>query len=160
MYQRSRLLLRFGFMKATPGQRLLPLVLLMASATAASAAVDQEARIQLSRQQSQLSQIQNKLETLDSWRTTSQGRSTLLESRYDGLHEVQQQLNSHFLALREQQNSISGEWSALRDNHRKLATKLPPSLRRWITSRRARSAMNSNLRRSRVRRAGAVWCNC
>jgi tol-pal system protein YbgF len=122
MNPRSRLLFRPGFIKANLGQRLLPLVALMTAASAAPAAVDQEARIQISRQQSQLAQMQNKLQTLDGWRVTAQADNVALRNRYDGLHEVQQELNQRFLTLREQQGSIADEWSALRDNHRQLAT--------------------------------------
>jgi tol-pal system protein YbgF len=122
MNPRSRLLFRPGFMKAQLGQRLLPLVALMTAASAATAAVDQEARIQISRQQSQLAQMQNTVKALDSWRVEAQADSAALRNRYDGLHEVQQELNQRFLTLREQQGSIADEWSALRDNHRQLAT--------------------------------------
>lgn len=122
MSERSRLLFRSGFMKAYLGQRLLPLVALMTAAAAASAAVDQEARIQLSRQQTQLAQIQNKVETIDGWRVAVQDQSNLLKTRYDGLHEIQQELNTRFLSLRTQQSGIESEWSALRDSQRKMAT--------------------------------------
>lgn len=122
MNQRSRLLFRSGFMKAHLGRRMLPLVALMMAAADASAAVDQEARIQISRQQTQLAQIQNKLESFDGWRIAVQDESSQLRSRYDGLHEIQQELNTRFLSLRTQQSSIEGEWSAVRDNQRQLAT--------------------------------------
>lgn len=122
MSERSRLLFRSGFIKAHLGQRLLPLVALMTAAAAASAAVDQEARIQMSRQQTQLAQIQNKLETFDSWRIAVQDQSNLLKTRYDGLHEIQQELNTQFLSLRTQQSGIESEWSTLRDNQREMAT--------------------------------------
>jgi tol-pal system protein YbgF len=87
------------------------------TAAPAIAAVDDEARLQISRYQSHLVQVQNQLRTI-------QDESSAVKARYDGLHEVQRDLNTRFLSLREQQDSIVSEWNALQSSHKKLAAEL------------------------------------
>lgn len=95
------------------GQRWLPLLVFALAAGSAQAAIDQEAR-------SQLTQLQSQLYALESWRTMAQEESRALKVRYDGLHEVQRELNTHFLTLREQQQAVADEWDALRTGHEEL----------------------------------------
>ncbi len=122
MFNRSRLLNRRFAFRNFRGQRLLPLVAFMVATTAASAAVDQDARVQISRQQSQINQLQGQVSALEIWRTSIQDDNSALKARYDGLHEVQRQLNVQFLALREQQSTIASQSSALRADNQAIAT--------------------------------------
>jgi tol-pal system protein YbgF len=121
MRQRKSVVNPSSIFSALGGQPWLPLIVLALAAGDAQAAVDQEARTELSRQQSQL-------RALESWRVAAQDDLTALAARYDGLHEVQRDLNTHFLALREQQMNFAGEWESVRAGHQQLATRFEDML--------------------------------
>ncbi len=121
MLDKVRLPLRRCPQGARVRQCWLSLLAVVAFAGGAQAAVDPEARVQISRQQSQLAALQNRMDTIDAWRASLQDQNALLKNRYDGLHEVQQQLNAQFLTLREQHKGIAGEWNAFRDGQEQLA---------------------------------------
>ena len=110
------------------GQRWLPLVVLALASGGAPAAIDQEARVQLSRHQSQLTQMQAQLFALEDWRSEAQEETSALRIRYDGLHEVQRELNTHFVALREQQATFAAEWDTVRSGHENLSTRFETML--------------------------------
>ncbi len=110
------------------GQLWLPLAVLVLAAGGANAAIDAEARAQLSRHHGQLTQIQGQVRALESWRAVAQDDSAALKARYDGLHEVQRDLNTRFLALREQQDSFAAEWDTVRSGQEELATRFEEML--------------------------------
>lgn len=89
-----------------------------------AAAVDQEARVQLSRQQTQLAHLQQQVQGLESWRSVLTDESAAIKQRYDGLHEVQRELNAQFLALRGQHSDLLAEWGALRAGHETVGSRL------------------------------------
>jgi tol-pal system protein YbgF len=105
------------------GQLWLPLLVFALCAGSAEAATDVEARAQISRHQSQLTQIVSELRGLESWRAVAQGETSALKTRYDGLHEVQRDLNTRFLALRDQQDTFASEWTAVRSSQQELASR-------------------------------------
>jgi tol-pal system protein YbgF len=119
---------RIPFPNSLARQRLLPrnalLLLAAVLAAPAAAAVDQEARVQLSRQQTQLAQIQNQVESIDTWRVSLQDESAALKLRYDGLHEVQRELNARFLNMHDQHTNMLAEWSTLRSGHENVEAQL------------------------------------
>ncbi len=59
----------FRLARIKRGQRWLPLVALLVPCFDASAEVDAEVRLQVSRQQTQLAQLQSQMGTLTTWRT-------------------------------------------------------------------------------------------
>jgi tol-pal system protein YbgF len=97
------------------GQRWLPLLVFALAAGGAQAAVDQDARLQLM-------QLQSQLQALESWRAVAQEETQALKVRYDGLHEVQRELNTRFLTLREQQQAATEGWTALRTGQQELGS--------------------------------------
>ncbi|MGH8629811.1 MAG: YbgF trimerization domain-containing protein, partial [Burkholderiales bacterium] len=97
------------------GQRWLPLLVFALAAGSAQAAIDQEARVQLM-------QVQSQLYALESWRANAQEETSALKVRYDGLHEVQRELNTRFIALREQHQTVADEWTALRTGQQELTS--------------------------------------
>jgi tol-pal system protein YbgF len=86
----------------------------------ANAAVDGEARVQISRQQTQIAQLQNQVRSLDTWRADAQTQGELLQARYDGLYDVQKDLNTLFVSLREDYARLTGEHNELHDTHQDL----------------------------------------
>lgn len=94
------------------GQRWLSLLVFALAAGSAQAAIDQEARVQLT-------QIQSQLYALESWRASAHEETSALKVRYDGLHDLQRELTTHFIALRE---AVADEWTALRTGQQELTT--------------------------------------
>jgi tol-pal system protein YbgF len=88
----------------------------------AQAAVDQEARAELSRQHNQLMQLAGQVRALDSWRAAAQDEASALKVRYDGLHEIQRELTTRYLELREQQDGVASDQDALRAEQQALAS--------------------------------------
>ncbi|MEX0958031.1 MAG: tol-pal system protein YbgF [Burkholderiales bacterium] len=103
---------------------LLAFFVLVSTAGSVVAAVDQDARVQISRQQTQITQIQNQMQRLDDWRVSLQDENEALRQRYDGLHDVQRELNARFLSLRDQHSNMLSEWSALRSGHGNVEAQL------------------------------------
>ncbi|HWQ38326.1 MAG TPA: tol-pal system protein YbgF [Burkholderiales bacterium] len=103
------------------GQRWLPLAVLTLCAGAAHAAIDPEAPVQLSRQQSQLAQLQAQARAMESWRLSLRQQSVVLQTRYDSLHEVQRELDNRFMALRDRRDSLDSKWKTFRASHQQLA---------------------------------------
>jgi tol-pal system protein YbgF len=97
-------------------------------AGSAQAAIDQEARAELTRQQSQLTQLAGQLRALESWRVVAQDETSALKVRYDGLHEIQRELTTRFIALSEQQESFAEEWTTLRTGQQELASQFSDML--------------------------------
>jgi len=85
-----------------------------------NAAVDGEARVQISRQQTQIAQLQNQVRSIDTWRAEAQTQSELLQVRYDGLYDVQKDLSTLFVSLREDYARLTGEHNGLHDTHQEL----------------------------------------
>ena len=102
MMRRFSIFRSFQSTPASRGQQWLPLVALALGSLECNAAVDGEARVQISRQQTQLAQLQNQVRTLDTCRAEFQTQSDLLHIRYDGLYDVQKDLNTLFVSLREE----------------------------------------------------------
>ncbi len=113
----------FQSVQSTPasrGQHWLPLVALALVSFECSAAVDNEARVLISRQQTQLAQLQNQVQSLDIWRTELQTQSDQLHLRYEGLHGLQKDLNTLFVSLREENAVLAGGYKELRGTHQEL----------------------------------------
>jgi tol-pal system protein YbgF len=68
MMRRFSIFRSFQSTPASQGQHWLPLVALALVSFECNAAVDGEARVQISRQQTQLAQLQNQVRSLDTWR--------------------------------------------------------------------------------------------
>lgn len=102
------------------GRHWLPLIILLLATFEASAAVDGEARVQISRQQTQLAQLQKQVQSLDTWREEVQTHGNLLQVRYDGLYDVQKDLNRLLISLREDHDTLTGEYRELHDTHQEL----------------------------------------
>jgi len=103
-----------------PGRHWLPLMVLVLATFEVSAAVDGEARVQISRQQTQLAQLQKQVQSLDTWREEVQTHSNLLQVRYDGLYDVQKDLNRLLISLREDHDTLTSEYKELHDTHQEL----------------------------------------
>ncbi len=113
----------FRSFRSTParwGQHWLPLVALALVSFECNAAVDGEARVQISRQQTQLAQLQNQVRSLDAWRAETQAQGDLLQIRYEGLYDVQKDLNTLFVSLREEHDRLSGEYREVHGTHQEL----------------------------------------
>ena len=111
------------FFQSTPvrsGRHWLPLMVLVLATFEVSAAVDGEARVQISRQQTQLAQLQKQVQSLDTWREEVQTHSNLLQVRYDGLYDVQKDLNRLLISLREDQDTLTSGYKELHDTHQEL----------------------------------------
>ena len=67
MMRRFSIFRSFQSTPASQGQHWLPLVALALVSFECNAAVDGEARVQISRQQTQLAQLQNQVRSLDTW---------------------------------------------------------------------------------------------
>jgi tol-pal system protein YbgF len=106
------------------GQHWLPLFAMALAATSAEGAMDQEARLQISRYQGHLVQVQNQVRTLELWRESMQSESSAIKARYDGLHEVQRDLHTRFLTLHEEQDPLTSEWATLQSEQQELASRL------------------------------------
>jgi tol-pal system protein YbgF len=109
----------FRFAHIKRGQRWLPLIALLLPCFDALAA-DDEVRLQISRQQTQLAQLQNQVSTFDSWRIAMQSQGTQLQTRYDGLYDVQKEINTRFIGLREEQVNIAENVRQVRASQRQL----------------------------------------
>ena len=110
----------FRFAQIKRGQRWLPFVALLLHSLDASAAVDAEVRLQVSRQQTQLVQLQSQVGMLDSWRVAMESKGDQLQTRYDGLYDVQKEITTRFMGLREEQGNLAENYRQLRANHRQL----------------------------------------
>jgi tol-pal system protein YbgF len=110
----------FRFAQIKQGQRWLPLVALLLLSLDASAAVDADVRLQVSRQQTQLAQLQSQVGKLDAWRVAMQSQGDQLQTRYDGLYDVQKEITTRFMGLREEQVSLAESHRQLLANHRQL----------------------------------------
>ncbi|MGQ0578597.1 MAG: tol-pal system protein YbgF [Betaproteobacteria bacterium] len=80
--------------------------------------------MQISRQQTQLAQLQNQVRSLDTWRAEMQAQSDQLQIRYDGLYDVQKDLNTLFVSLREEHARLSSEYQEVHETHRALEDRL------------------------------------
>ena len=120
MMRRFSIFRSFQSTLASRGQNWLPLVALALVSLEANAAVDGEARVQISRQQTQIAQLQNQVRSLDTWRVDAQTQGELLQARYDGLYDVQKDLNTLFVSLREDYARLTGEHNELHDTHQDL----------------------------------------
>ena len=120
MTRRFSIFRSFRSTPASRGQHWLPLVALALLSFESSAAVDGEARVQISRQQTQLAQLQNQVRSLDTWRAEIQSQSDQLQIRYDGLYDVQKDLNTLFVSMREEHARLSGEYQDVHGAHQEL----------------------------------------
>ena len=120
MMRRFSVFRSFQSTPASRGQQWLPLVALALVSLECNAAVDGEARVQVSRQQTQLAQLQNQVRTLDTWRAEFQTQSDQLQIRYDGLYDVQKDLNTLLVSLHEEHAKLSGEYTGLHGTHQEL----------------------------------------
>ena len=120
MMRRFSIFRSFQFSPVRRGQRWLPLVALALGSLDVNAAVDGEARVQISRQQTQTAQSQNQVRSIDTWRTEAQTQSDLLQVRYDGLYDVQKDLGGLFVSPREDHARLTGEHNELHDTHQDL----------------------------------------
>ena len=120
MMRRFSIFRSFQLTPASRGRHWLPLVALAMVSLEAYAAVDGEARVQISRQQTQITQLQNQVRSLDTWRAEVQTQGDLLQVRYDGLYGVQKDLSTLFATLREDQARLAGGYNELHDNHQDL----------------------------------------
>ena len=77
-------------------------------------------RLQISRQQTQLAQLQSQVGTFDSWRIAMQTQGNQLQTRYDGLYDVQKEINTRFIGLREEQVNLAENVRQVRASHRQL----------------------------------------
>ena len=109
----------FRFAHIKRGQRWLPLIALLLPCFDALAA-DDEVRLQISRQQTQLAQLQNQVSTFDSWRIAMQSQGNQLQTRYDGLYDVQKEINTRFIGLREEQVNLAENVRQVRASQRQL----------------------------------------
>jgi tol-pal system protein YbgF len=84
-----------------------------------NAAVDGEARVQISRQQTQIAHLQNQVRSIDAWRAEAPTQSELLQAvrrpvrRAEGPHTL-------FVPLREDHARLTGEHNELHDIHQDL----------------------------------------
>lgn len=115
------------------GQRWLPLVVLALCASGGHAAVDRDARVQLSRQQSELAQLQAPVRAMEGWRLSLQEQSGSPKARYDGLHEMQRELNIRLIVLRDRQDDLDSEWKAYRASHQQLGSRVADMVARVRT---------------------------
>jgi len=120
MMRRFSIFRSFQFSPVSRGQKWLPLVALALVSLEGKAAVDGEARVQISRQQTQIAQLQNQVRSIDTWRTEAQTQSELLHVRYDGLYDVQKDLGGLFVSPREDHARLTGEHNELHDTHQDL----------------------------------------
>jgi len=120
MMRRFSIFRSFRFSPVSRGQKWLPLVALALVSLEGNAAVDGEARVQISRQQTQIAQLQNQVRSIDAWRTEAQTQSELLQVRYDGLYDVQKDLSALFVSLREDYARLTGEHNELNDTYQDL----------------------------------------
>jgi len=120
MMRRFSIFRSFQSTPAGRGQHWLPLVALALVSLEGNAAVDGEARVQISRQQTQIAPLQNQVRSIDTWRTEAQTQSELLQVRYDGLYDVQKDLSGLFVSLREDHARLTGEHNGLHDTHQDL----------------------------------------
>jgi len=108
------------FAQIKQGQRWLPLFALLLLSLDASAAVDAEVRLQVARQQTQLAQLQSQVGTFDTWRVAMQPQGDRVQTRYDGLYDVQKEITTRFMGLREEQVNLAENYRQLAANHRQL----------------------------------------
>ena len=120
MMRRFSIFRSFQFSPVRRGQKWLPLVALALVSLEGNAAVDGEPRVQISRQQTQIAQLQNQVRSIDTWRTEAQTQSELLQVRYDGLFDVQKDISGHFVSPREDHARLTGEHNELHDTHQDL----------------------------------------
>ena len=99
---------------------LLPIVVSALVPLEGNAAVDGEARVQISRQQTQIAQLQSQVRSFDGWRQEVQTQGNLLQARYDGLYNVQKDLNTLFVSLREDHALLTDEYKELHHTHQQL----------------------------------------
>jgi len=120
MTRRFSIFRSFQSTSSSRGQHWLPFVALALVSLECNAAVDGEVRIQISRQQTQLAQLQNQVRSLDTWRAEIQTQSDRLQLRYDGLYDVQKDLNTLFVSLREDHSRLTGEYEELHETNQEL----------------------------------------
>ena len=92
----------FRFAPIKRRQRWLPLIALLTFCFDASAAVDVQVRQPVSRQQTEFTHLQNQVSTLDTWRVAMRSQGDQVQARYDGLYDVQKEINTRFMGLREE----------------------------------------------------------
>ena len=120
MMRRFSIFRSFQSTPAGRGQHWLPLVALALVSLEGNAAVDADARVQISHQQTQIAQLQNQVRSIDTWRAEAPMQSELLQVRYDGLYDVQKDLGGLFVSPREDHARLTGEHNELHDTHQDL----------------------------------------
>jgi tol-pal system protein YbgF len=120
MMRRFSIFRSFQFSSVSRGQKWLPLVALALVSLEGNAAVDGDARVQISRQQTQIAQLQNQMRSIDTWRTEAQTQGELLQVRYDGLYDVPKDLSTPFVSLREDHARLTGGPNDVHDTHQDL----------------------------------------
>ncbi len=96
----------------------------IAALAQAAPAAEPEVRIQLSRQQTQLAQLQSRVSDLGEWRATAQKDNEGALARMQELHQLQQSLGNFVMAMHDDQASLAGEHAGMREQQRALNERL------------------------------------
>ena len=97
---------------------------LVAAPVSAAPNGDQDMRIQMSRQQTQLAQLENRVDGLDDWRAAVEKQNETAGARVDELHLLQQELGNFVVAMHEEQAGLASDFAQTRTQQKVLYERL------------------------------------